>query len=58
MDFLPIENYGVIGDLRTLALVSATGSIDFFCFPKSDSPSLFAALLDPQRGGIFVFRPI
>jgi GH15 family glucan-1,4-alpha-glucosidase len=57
MDFLPIENYGVIGDLRTLALVSTTGSIDFFCFPRFDSPSLFAALLDPQKGGYFCIQP-
>ncbi|RZU39066.1 glycoside hydrolase family 15 protein [Edaphobacter modestus] len=55
-DYLPIENYGVIGDLRTLALVSTTGSIDFFCFPRFDSPSLFAALLDPQKGGFFCIQ--
>ena len=56
MDFLPIENYAVIGDLRTLALVSTTGSIDFFCFPRFDSPTLFAALLDPQKGGFFCIQ--
>lgn len=56
MDFLPIENYGVIGDLRTLALVSTTGSIDFFCFPRFDSPTLFASLLDPQKGGHFCIQ--
>ncbi|HMG02720.1 MAG TPA: glycoside hydrolase family 15 protein, partial [Edaphobacter sp.] len=56
MDFLPIENYGVIGDLRTLALVSTAGSIDFFCFPRFDSPSLFASLLDPQKGGHFCIQ--
>jgi GH15 family glucan-1,4-alpha-glucosidase len=55
-DFLPIENYGVIGDLRTTALVSTTGSIDFFCFPHFDSPTSFAALLDPQKGGYFCIQ--
>src|ERR1700761_7224141 len=56
MDFLPIENYAVIGDLRTRALVSTTGSIDFFCFPRFDSPTLFAAILDPQKGGFFCIQ--
>jgi GH15 family glucan-1,4-alpha-glucosidase len=55
-DFLPIENYGVIGNLRTLALVSTTGAIDFFCFPRFDSPTVFAALLDPQKGGYFCIQ--
>ncbi|QHS51106.1 glycoside hydrolase family 15 protein [Edaphobacter sp. 12200R-103] len=55
-DFLPIENYGVIGNLRTLALVSMTGAIDFFCFPRFDSPTVFAALLDPQKGGYFCIQ--
>lgn len=55
-DFLPIQNYGVIGDLRTIALVSTTGSIDFFCFPHFDSPTSFAALLDPQKGGHFCIQ--
>jgi GH15 family glucan-1,4-alpha-glucosidase len=55
-DFLPIENYGVIGNLRTLALVSTTGAIDFFCFPRFDSQTVFAALLDPQKGGHFCIQ--
>lgn len=55
-DFLPIEDYGVIGNLRTLALVSTTGAIDFFCFPRFDSPTVFAALLDPQKGGYFCIQ--
>jgi GH15 family glucan-1,4-alpha-glucosidase len=57
MDFQPIENYGVIGNMRSLALVSVTGSIDFFCFPRFDSPSVFAALLDPEKGGFFCIQP-
>lgn len=57
MDFQPIENYGAIGNMRSLALVSVTGSIDFFCFPKFDSPTVFAALLDPEKGGYFCIQP-
>ena len=48
MEFQPIESYGAIGNMRTLALVGTNGSIDFFCFPKFDSPTVFAALLDPE----------
>jgi GH15 family glucan-1,4-alpha-glucosidase len=49
----PIEHYGVIGNMRTVALVSVRGSIDWFCFPHFDSPSVFAALLDDEKGGRF-----
>ena len=49
----PIENYGVIGDMRSIALVSVEGSIDFLSYPDFDSPTIFAALLDPERGGSF-----
>jgi GH15 family glucan-1,4-alpha-glucosidase len=49
----PIENYGVIGNMRSIALVSVEGAIDFFCFPNFDSPTVFAALLDEDRGGTF-----
>jgi GH15 family glucan-1,4-alpha-glucosidase len=52
-----IENYGVIGNMRSIALVSVEGSIDFWCFPEFDSPTVFAALLDPERGGSFTLRP-
>ena len=51
----PIENHAIIGDLNTIALVALNGSIDFMCFPRFDSPSVFAALLDPERGGHFSF---
>jgi GH15 family glucan-1,4-alpha-glucosidase len=57
MRFEPIENYGVIGNMRTVALVSTHGSIDFFCYPKFDSPTVFASLLDPDNGGCFSIRP-
>jgi GH15 family glucan-1,4-alpha-glucosidase len=55
-EFQPIENYGVIGDMSSIALGSNTGSIDFFCYPRFDSPSVFAALLDSGRGGFFCIQ--
>src|SRR4051812_46636677 len=57
MDAAPIENHGIIGDLQTAALVAEDGAIDWFCAPRFDSPSVFAALLDPERGGLCRFRP-
>jgi GH15 family glucan-1,4-alpha-glucosidase len=56
-DYQPIENYGVIGDQETVALVGMDGSIDFLCFPRFDSPTVFAALLDRKRGGRFQIAP-
>ena len=58
MPYEPIENYGVIGDLQTVALVGMNGSIDFMCFPHFDSPSIFAALLDHRKGGRFQLAPV
>ena len=58
MEFEPIENHGVIGDLATAALVSMGGTIDFMCFPRFDSPTIFAALLDRERGGRFEMAPV
>jgi GH15 family glucan-1,4-alpha-glucosidase len=52
-----IENHGIIGDLNTVGLVALDGSIDFLCFPRFDSPSIFAALLDAERGGSFQICP-
>lgn len=48
-------NYGVIGNCRTAALISKKGSIDWFCFPDFDSPSVFAKILDEEKGGNFGF---
>jgi GH15 family glucan-1,4-alpha-glucosidase len=54
----PIENYGVIGNMRTAALVGKHGSIDWYCVPHFDSPSVFAAILDDERGGRFEIAPV
>jgi GH15 family glucan-1,4-alpha-glucosidase len=56
--YQPIENYGVIGDLNTVALVGMDGSIDFMSFPHFDSPTIFARLLDHDKGGHFRIAPI
>lgn len=58
MSYLPIHDYGVIGDLHTVALVGTNGSIDWWCYPHFDSPSIFAALLDDQKGGRFQIAPV
>jgi GH15 family glucan-1,4-alpha-glucosidase len=47
----PIADHGMVGDLQTAALVSADGSVDWWCTPRFDSPSVFASLLDSERGG-------
>ncbi|MDA2910778.1 glycoside hydrolase family 15 protein [Nitrospiraceae bacterium AH_259_D15_M11_P09] len=57
MGYQPIENYGLIGNMHTAALVGMDGSIDWFCFPHFDSPSMFGALLDDQKGGRFKIAP-
>ena len=57
MAYAPIEDYGVIGDLHTVALVGKHGSIDWLCFPHLDSPSVFAAILDDAKGGRFQIAP-
>ena len=53
MRYKPIESYGVIGDMRSIALVGADGSIDWCCLPDFDSPSVFASILDVNKGGYF-----
>ncbi|HZS50617.1 MAG TPA: trehalase-like domain-containing protein, partial [Bryobacterales bacterium] len=57
MPYQPIEDYGLIGNLRTAALVGKNGSIDWFCFPHFDSPSVFGAILDEHKGGYFRISP-
>jgi len=56
--YLPIDDYGIIGNMRSAALVGRNGSIDWFCFPHFDSPSIFARLLDHSKGGHFSICPI
>ncbi|MER5956968.1 glycoside hydrolase family 15 protein [Streptomyces sp. NPDC056121] len=51
--YLPIAEHGLIGDLRSVALVGTNGTIDWYCCPSFDSPSVFAAILDAERGGRF-----
>lgn len=58
MSYQPIENYGIIGDLHTVALVGMNGAVDFMCFPHFDSPTIFAALLDHEKGGRFELAPL
>lgn len=56
--YKPISAYGIIGDMRTCALVGLDGSIDWCCFPRFDSASLFGAILDAERGGRFRIAPV
>jgi GH15 family glucan-1,4-alpha-glucosidase len=57
MAYQPIDDYGLIGDLHTVALVGVNGSIDWLCLPRFDSPSVFAAILDDAKGGRFRIAP-
>lgn len=56
--YTPIQDYGVIGDLYTVALIGNDGSLDFMCFPHFDSPTIFASLLDAEKGGKFQICPV
>src|SRR5258708_13462967 len=54
----PIENHGIVGNLRTAALIDLRGTVSFLCWPRFDSPSIFASLLDDERGGSFELTPL
>lgn len=56
-EYKPLEEYGVIGNKETVALVGRDGAIDWCCFPHIESPSLFARILDSQRSGHFAVSP-
>ena len=55
--YLPVEDYAIIGNLHTVALVGKNGSIDWCCLPRFDSPAVFGALLDVYKGGCFRITP-
>ncbi|KAI9675206.1 MAG: hypothetical protein M1829_003566 [Trizodia sp. TS-e1964] len=55
--YLPIENYGLIGNMRTCALVGIDGGLDYMCWPEFDSPTVFCRLLDHEKGGHFSICP-
>jgi GH15 family glucan-1,4-alpha-glucosidase len=55
--YLPIQDYGIIGDMHSIALIGKNGSLDWCCLPRFDSPSLFAAILDDEKGGSFQITP-
>jgi GH15 family glucan-1,4-alpha-glucosidase len=57
MDYLPIAEHGIIGDLHSIALVGTDGRIDWYCCPRFDSPSVFGAILDKERGGFYRIAP-
>src|SRR5262249_57817068 len=56
--YLPIAEHGVIGDLHTVALVGVDGTIDWYCTPRFDAPSVFASILDARRGGARRVAPV
>jgi GH15 family glucan-1,4-alpha-glucosidase len=55
--YLPIAEHGLVGDLHTVALVGTTGTIDWYCCPAFDSPSVFGSILDSEAGGFYALRP-
>jgi GH15 family glucan-1,4-alpha-glucosidase len=56
-DYLPIAEHGLVGDLHTVALVGTTGTIDWYCCPAFDSPSVFGSILDSKTGGFYALHP-
>ena len=57
VEYLPIAEHGIVGDLRSAALVGTDGTIDWYCPERFDGPSVFAALLDRERGGFYRIAP-
>ena len=57
MRYQPIENHGIVGNMHSAALVSLDGSVDWLCLPRFDSPSMFGAILDADKGGRFRIAP-
>jgi GH15 family glucan-1,4-alpha-glucosidase len=55
--YLPISDHGIVGDLHTTALIGADGTIDWYCCPRFDSPSVFGAILDARKGGFYRISP-
>jgi len=55
--YLPIAEHGLVGDLHTVALVGTTGTIDWYCCPAFDAPSVFGCILDADDGGFYAIRP-
>jgi GH15 family glucan-1,4-alpha-glucosidase len=56
--YLPIADHGLIGDLHSVALVATDGTIDWYCCPRFDSPSVFASILDARHGGHYRLAPV
>src|SRR5215203_308361 len=56
-DYLPINEHGLVGDLHTVALVGTNGTIDWYCCPSFDAPSVFGSILDKENGGYYALRP-
>ena len=56
-DYLPIAEHGLVGDLHTVALVGTNGTIDWYCCPAFDAPSVFGSILDKDKGGFYALRP-
>ena len=56
--YLPIAEHGIMGDLHTVALTGTDGNIDWYCCPSFDSPSVFASILDKEKGGHYRIAPV
>src|SRR5205814_2019762 len=56
--YLPIAEHGLVGDLHTVALIGTTGTIDWYCCPAFDAPSVFGSVLDADQGGFYALHPV